>query len=341
MSKTYYITTFGCQMNINDSEHIAGMLEFQGFKPGHDQFSADVVVLNTCAVRDKPERRAYGQAAKLNALRKKKSTDQKLYLAGCIPAYDKETILKKLPFLDGIIDVEEARQYPARRANSTEAWVAIMQGCNNYCSYCIVPYTRGREEILEEIKKIDLIKKTTLFLLGQNVNSYQGTYQKNKIDFPRLLELILEKNLGITKINFLTSHPKDMSDRLIEVIANNPQVDRELHFPIQHGNDRILGLMNRGYTYAQYKALVEKIRARIPDVKISTDIIVGFPSETEQDLLDACKAVEEIKFFKVITVIYSPRTGTKAASMPEQISEEVKLTRLQKLMQYVNQYCGQ
>lgn len=338
--KTYHIVTFGCQMNKNDSEHIAGMLEFQGLKPGTEE-SADVLVYNTCAVREKAEIRVVNHLKRWQYLRTRKGKQVELYMAGCMPAYNKEKLQKQLPFLNGFIDVAEARQYPARRKASPEAWVSIMSGCNNFCSYCIVPYTRGREKsravetILNEIGTIDFSKHEIVFLLGQNVNSYTGTYQDRHITFPRLLELILQQYPLIPKLGFLTSHPKDMSDELIEVIARYPKMDREIHFPLQAGNDRILQLMNRGYTYAQYKSLVEKLRARAPRVRIATDLIAGFPSETEAEFQDTLKAVQELDFYRVISAGYSPRQGTAAAKM-ELLPQEVVDERLLRLNDLVN-----
>jgi len=341
MTQTYYIITFGCQMNKNDSEHLAGMLEFNGHKPAASPETANILIMNTCSVRDKAERRVYGQLDKYNHLRKKNNFPQKLFLSGCMPAYSKEEIKNRVPYLDGFFSVEEARQYPPRRENSPEAWVTIMQGCNNFCAYCIVPFVRGRErsrpaeEILTEINKIDFANREVLFLLGQNVNSYAGTYSGEKISFPQLLALILQECPPVPKLAFLTSHPKDMTDELIEIIAGNKKIDRELHLPAQSGNDRILQLMNRGYTSAQYRTLLQKIRTQVPDIKISTDLIVGFPGETEEEFLDTCTLVKELKFFRVNTAGFSPRTGTAAASMPS-LPQNIIDERLNKLNLLVN-----
>lgn len=349
MQGFYHIITFGCQMNKNDSEHLAGQLEFNGYKQTDKPEAADILVLNTCSVRDKAERRVYGQLEYFHHLRQKNNSAQKIFLSGCMPAYNKEEIKKRLPFLDGFLSVEEARQYPPRRENSPEAWVTIMQGCDNFCAYCIVPYVRGRErsrpaaEILAEINQIDFARHEVLFLLGQNVNSYAGastlrqaqrTELSENISFPELLELLLQECPQIPKLAFLTSHPKDLTDELIEVIAKNKKIDREIHLPVQSGNDRILQLMNRGYTLKHYRGLLAKLRARVVDVKPSTDIIVGFPSETEEEFLDSCRLVEEIGFFRVNTAGFSPRQGTAAASMPslpQNIIDE-RLNRLNALL---------
>ncbi|MFC1517288.1 MiaB/RimO family radical SAM methylthiotransferase [Candidatus Margulisiibacteriota bacterium] len=341
--KKYFILTYGCQMNKNDSEHLAGMFEFQGLKPAQDALSANVVILNTCSVRDKSERRVFGKLHELNHLRQKKKLNMELGITGCMPKRDTEMIKKEVPFLEHYIDIEDARQYPLKRSHTDQAWVSIMYGCDNYCSYCIVPYTRGRErsrsvkDILKEISEIDHKLYPHLMLLGQNVNSYKG---KNAIgdpvDFADLLKLI--NNIEeVKKIEFLTSHPKDMSDKLIDTLSALPKMGRELHFPLQAGNDRILALMNRGYTYARYKALVEKIRKKDPKFLISTDLIAGFPSETDAEFQDTLKAVRELKFHRVITTAFSPRPGTKAAELPKQLALKIRASRLQQLMQVVDE----
>ncbi|GBR77478.1 tRNA (N6-isopentenyl adenosine(37)-C2)-methylthiotransferase MiaB [Candidatus Termititenax dinenymphae] len=338
---TYHIITFGCQMNKNDSEYLAGMLEFNGSKPVDDPQAADILILNTCSVREKAERRVYGQLEKFNFLRKKNNPTQKIFLSGCMPAYSQDEIKKQVPFLDGFLSAEEARRYPPRRAAAQEAWVTIMQGCDNYCAYCIVPYVRGRErsrdaeEIVAEINAIDWRQREILFLLGQNVNSYSGKFQNNKISFPELLQIILRECPAVPRISFLTSHPKDMTEELIEVIAENEKIDREIHLPIQHGNDRILKLMNRGYTRQHYLELIAKIRARIPAAKISTDIIVGFPGETEAEFQDTYELVKRSGFFRVNTAGFSARTGTSAAKM-EQLPQIVIDERLGRLNSLIN-----
>lgn len=333
MKGFYHIVTFGCQMNKNDSEHIAGMLTLDGYQPCKEPAAANILVFNTCAVRDRAERRVYGQVAHYGAMRKKQQLNMKIFLAGCMPAYKKAELKKELPYLDGFIEIEEARQYPALRQESSTAWISIMYGCNNFCSYCIVPYTRGREksrseqDIIEEIGQLELAKYDYLCLLGQNVNSYCG----QNGGFPALLARIIKEFPVLRRIGFLTSHPKDMSEELIELISSEPKIDRELHFPIQHMNNRILKLMNRGYTYEQYVELVEKIRARVPNVKISTDLIVGFPSETEEEFRELLTGVQKIGFYRVITAAYSIRSGTKAADLPGMLDEETKNRRLKEL----------
>ncbi|GBR76853.1 tRNA (N6-isopentenyl adenosine(37)-C2)-methylthiotransferase MiaB [Candidatus Termititenax persephonae] len=341
MPRTYHIITFGCQMNKNDSEHLAGQLEFEGCRPVDSPADANILVLNTCSVRDKAERRVYGQLENFNYLRRTQKLDQKIFLAGCMAACGQAEIKKRVPFLDGFLAVEEARRYPPRRADSPEAWVTIMQGCDNYCSYCVVPYARGRErsreaeDILAEIGQIDFSRRAVLFLLGQNVNSYAGKFQGQKISFPRLLELVLQTCGAVPKLAFLTSHPKDMTDELIGTIAGNAKIDREIHLPIQHGNNRILRLMNRGYTREHYLGLLQKIRARVPGARISTDIIVGFPGETEAEFLETYELVRTAGFCRVNTAGFSPRRGTAAARLTP-LAQGVVGERLRMLNSLIN-----
>jgi len=340
MSKTYHIITFGCQMNKNDSEHIAGMFEFNGYKHAEKTEDANIVIFNTCSVRDKAERRVYGQLAALEHLRKQKNLDLEIYLAGCMPAYDQKNILSKAPYIKGFIDLEEARGYPAKRASAQQAWISIMYGCNNFCSYCIVPFTRGKErfrpseKILKEISQVDSSRYPELMLLGQNVNSYKDKGRT----FAQLLEKICLDFPVFKKISFLTSHPKDISPSLIESIAKYSQIDRELHFPLQAGSDHILKLMNRKYTFRHYQEIVARLRNSIPDIKISTDLIVGFPGETEADFQETVRAVKELGFYRINTAAYSARKGTKAESFSEQVTETVKKKRLNLLNQTVKTF---
>ncbi len=356
--RTYFILTYGCQMNRNDSEHLAGMFESQGMKKAVTRDDADLVVLNTCSVRDRSERKVIGKLHELNYLRNTMKLPMELGITGCMPKRDKAYIQKTLPFLDHIIDIEDARLYPPKREDSEHAWISVMYGCNNFCSYCIVPYTRGRErsrpflEILKEISEIDFARFPKIMLLGQNVNSYmnaetdipQALIEKLGItaavtpvkDFADLLAVV---NMipGIKQIDFLTSHPKDMSEKLIDTLGICEKMGKEIHFPLQNGNNRILQLMNRGYTYEQYKELVDKIRKKVPSAVISTDLIVGFPSETDAEFEDTLRAVREIKFHRTITNAFSPRPGTKAAELPGQLPATLREERLQGLMKVVDE----
>jgi len=343
MTQKYYIITYGCQMNKNDSEHLSGMMEYNGYQKADSSEDADIVILNTCAVRDKAERKVYGQLNIINHQRKSTNKDQEIWVTGCVSAYDKDKVIKTAPFVDKVFPIEEARIFPARR-NDRSAWISVMYGCNNFCSYCIVPYTRGRErsrtseDILQEIGDLDFNNYDELVLLGQNVNSYAGLYQGEAITFAQLLDLILDRYPEIKKLGFLTSHPKDISDELIAVVADNKKITRELHFPIQAGDDRILQVMNRGYLRDDYLKLVDKIRKRVPDILISTDLIVGFPGETEAEFQSTVDIVKEVKFYRVNSAAYSIRAGTKAADMEGQISEQEKKRRLNVLNDTIKKY---
>ncbi|OGI10689.1 MAG: tRNA (N6-isopentenyl adenosine(37)-C2)-methylthiotransferase MiaB [Candidatus Margulisbacteria bacterium GWF2_35_9] len=367
--KSFYIFTYGCQMNKNDSEIMAGMLinecnYDQSAKPD----KADILIFNTCAVRNKAEQRAFSRIREFNGLRKKNKSQQLLILAGCIPQYEKENIFKEFPYLDLVIGtntleflpqyllnkqakntikIEESKNTKQSatqilRSSKDQAWIPIMYGCNNFCSYCIVPHTRGREvsrkkeEILTEIEKLKAGSYKEIVLLGQNVNSY-GANLYTDYDFADLLEDVHRFDF-LKTINFLTSHPKDISLKLIQTIARLPQIGREIHFPLQAGDDEILQKMNRGYTFNDYKKLTLLIQKWIPDAKISTDLIVGFPGETDDQFKNTIKAVKELGFFRVNTAAYSPRKGTAAASMENQHSEKIKHERLLLLLEAVSKY---
>ncbi|MFC1478346.1 tRNA (N6-isopentenyl adenosine(37)-C2)-methylthiotransferase MiaB [Candidatus Margulisiibacteriota bacterium] len=383
MSKTYYIRTFGCQMNKNDSEKIAGILEGLGYQEAPDQHHAALILLNTCSIRGKAESRVYGWLGQLKQLKVKSKKLKVIGICGCIPQHAKEEIFKKAPHVDLIFGANNIHNLPdllarveqgekhvieilananprthhsslithhsdapelttnIKRSSSHQAWVSIMYGCDNFCSYCVVPYTRGREvsrpkeDIFAEIEAIDKEKYSEIVLLGQNVNSYgKGLY--DNFDFADLLQDIT--NLpGISTVGFMTSHPKDMSDKLIQTIAGNQKISREIHVPIQAGDDEVLRNMNRKYTVADYKALVEKIRKEIPEAQVSTDIIAGFPGETEEQFENTLNLVRELKFSRVNTAAYSPRPMTKAAKIPGHLPVKVRSERLQRLMETVEE----
>ena len=366
---SFHIFTYGCQMNKNDSEIMAGILIHDvGMVECEDPEKASLLIFNTCAVRANAENRALARLREFNGKRKKNKLSQKLVLAGCVPQYEQAEILKKLPFLDFVIGTNTLEYLPQLLAEKTSSsrillepnkdasksaqhvyresrhhsWIPIMYGCDNYCSYCIVPYTRGREtsrpkeEILKEVEALKDTNYHEVMLLGQNVNSY-GKQLYSDYDFADLLAEVAQFE-HITMIDFLTSHPKDITDKLIEVIATTPKIGREIHFPLQAGDNEILAQMNRGYTYEAYKALVEKIRSRIPEARIATDIIVGFPGETEEQFQNSIRAIQEIKFHRVISSAYSPRKGTAAASMTNQIDEKTKHRRLLELQAVVKQF---
>ncbi len=336
----YFIFTYGCQMNRSDSEKIAASLQAQGHKPVRADSSAealakaDLVVLNACSVRQSAIDRIYG---KINQF-----AGKKIIIAGCLLEYDREKLTgKNVSFWH---PNDYFRREPMRQ-NNFSAFVPVMTGCNNFCSYCVVPFTRGPEksrpaqEIITEAKS--LIKKgfKEIVLLGQNVNSYKD----KKNNFPKLLERINDLP-GNFWLNFITSHPKDMSDELIETMARCEKVTPYIHLPIQSGNNLILKKMNRRYTIAHYKKLIEKIRAvfrdnrpGFPPIAFSTDIIVGFPGETKKQFSDTVKLVREIKFDMIYFAQYSPRTGTAAAQMIDDVPRQEKMRRAQTLNKVLGQ----
>ncbi len=362
--KTYYIKTYGCQMNVRDSETIAGIFEGLGLSPAQDMTEADVILVNTCTVRDKAEQKVYGLLGRLREL-KEENPDLILGICGCMPQQREvaKHLRSRYPYLDIIIGTHnlnlltaymqqvlyERRQVfeiwkerateelamPSRRAGKFKAFVNISWGCNNFCTYCIVPYVRGREKsrdpqsILEEITGLAKEGFAEITLLGQNVNSF-GKDLPGKPDFARLLKEI-SAIPGIGRIRFMTSHPKDVSERLIAAMAALPKVCNHLHLPLQAGSNRILGLMNRGYTREHYLDLVRKIRSAVPEIALTTDIIVGFPGETEADFQATLEIIEQVRFDSAFTFMYSPRAGTPAASMEKQLAQREMRERLQRL----------
>ena len=348
------VVTFGCQMNARDSEKLTGVLEAAGFKLTEDE-EADFVIYNTCTVRDNANTRVYGRLGHLHSL-KDKAPLKKIALCGCMMQEPSviDTILKKYRFVDmifgthniykfpellcrmfesdeTIVDVwkdtkEIVEDFPSVRKYPFKSGVNIMFGCDNFCTYCIVPYVRGRErsrrssEILAEIERLASDGVSEVMLLGQNVNSY-GKGLEGEISFPELLKKASEVD-GIERVRFMTSHPKDLSDELIETIASSQKISRHLHLPVQSGSDEVLKAMNRHYTHDDYLKLVEKIKKAIPDIAITTDLIVGFPTETKEDVSRTIDLVNEVHFDNAFTFIYSPRTGTPAASMPRAMTDE-------------------
>ncbi|MFH1671269.1 MAG: MiaB/RimO family radical SAM methylthiotransferase [Candidatus Portnoybacteria bacterium] len=345
----YHIITYGCQMNKSDSERLAAKLEKQKHQPAEDIQSADLVVINVCSVRQSAINRVYSKIKNIREDRKKK-----IVLTGCILEKDRKQF-KEL--VNQIWPIEEFDQ-KAECFSKKEVFIPIMTGCDNFCSYCAVPYTRGRErsrpakEIIKEIE--NLIKKgcQKIILLGQNVNSYTSTPILGtkslkfrdlvpKIDFPKLLKMINGID-GNFQIEFMTSHPKDFSDELIKTIAKSDKISKQIHLPVQSGNNQILKKMNRGYTVGQYKNLIKKIRERIPclagrqaDVKISTDIIVGFPDETEKQFQDTVKLVKELNFSQAYISAYSSRPGTAAAKLKDNIPSDEKKRRKKILLDLI------
>ena len=365
---TFTTTTFGCQMNAKDSEKLAGILELIGYVENDNEETADFVIYNTCTVRENANLRVYGRLGHLNNC-KKKNPYMKIALCGCMMQEPEvvEKLKKSYRFVDIIfgthniyklaelivtnfesermlIDVwkdtdQVVENLPIERKFPFKSGVNIMFGCNNFCSYCIVPYVRGRErsrqpeDILKEIRQLAADGVVEIMLLGQNVNSYGKTLAE-PMSFAQLL-CEIEKIDGIERIRFMTSHPKDLSDELIEVMAASKKICHHLHLPLQSGSTEILNVMNRHYTKEQFLELAGKIRTAIPDIALTTDIIVGFPGETEEDFADTLDVVEQVQFDNAFTFIYSKRTGTPAAAMENQIPEEVVKPRFDKLLKLV------
>lgn len=352
---TCCVTTFGCQMNARDSEKLVGILEVVGYEIVETE-KADFVIFNTCTVRDNANQRVYGRLGELKSL-KKKNPAMKIALCGCMmqePSvvekiktsyrfvnliFGTHNIFKFAELLNAtfeqkrmVIDIwkdteQIVEDLPIERKYPFKSGTNIMFGCNNFCSYCIVPYVRGRErsrkpeDIIAEIKDLVADGVVEIMLLGQNVNSY-GKNLENPMSFAQLLQEI-EKIEGLERIRFMTSHPKDLSDELIEVMAHSKKICKHLHLPLQSGSSRILKAMNRRYTKEQYLELAAKIRKAIPDIALTTDIIVGFPGETYEDVLETIDVVKKAKYDNAFTFIYSKRTGTPAAAMEDQVPEEV------------------
>jgi tRNA-2-methylthio-N6-dimethylallyladenosine synthase len=361
----YFITTFGCQMNIHDSEKIAGMLESLGYEAAAGPEAADLILLNTCCVRENAENRTFGHIGNLKAIKERKP-GLIIGICGCMVQQPSEVekIRESFPYVDLVFGTHNLHQLPElllklqdtssrvievwdsegeiheglpiRRDEQFRAWVTIMYGCNNFCSYCIVPYVRGRERsrnpevVLTEIRELQANGVKEITLLGQNVNSY-GKDLEDGWNFARLLREVAHS--GVERIRFLTSHPKDLSAELIGVIAAEKNISRQLHLPFQAGSSRILKQMNRQYTKESYQELAAGIRAEIPGIALTTDIIVGFPGETEEDFLDTLDLVANVRFDGAFTFIYSTRIGTPAATMKDQVAEEIKKERLLRLIE--------
>jgi len=341
--KKYYIKTFGCQQNESDSERIATALEKRAYKKTDELEQADLIVVNACSVRQSAVDRIFGFKQKFKKL-KTLNREPRTILTGCVLKSDKK---KFKEFFDEVVSVEEflGRNYffalKPKCKLTKSALVPIMTGCNNFCSYCVVPYTRGREvsrpikEIIAEVKGIIKRGYKEIILLGQNVNSYKSENKTSGSGFAKLLEKINSLS-GDFIIKFLTNHPKDMSDQLIEVIARCDKVAKEIHLPIQSGDNTILKKMNRGYTVEQYKKLVEKIKNKIPNIKISTDVIVGFPGETKKQFENTVKLFKEINYDSAYINKYSSRAGTAAAKLQDNVSWAEKKKRWDILNEIVN-----
>ena len=365
---TMHVRNFGCQMNARDAEKLRGILLYVGYEECQEEEEADFIIYNTCTVRDNANQKVYGRLGVLSTI-KKKHPHTMIGLCGCMMQEPSviEKIRKSYGFVDiifgthnifklaellyerlnsgdMIVDIwdgteEIVEELPNDRKYPFKSGVNIMYGCNNFCSYCIVPYVRGRErsrkpeEILQEIRNLVADGVVEVMLLGQNVNSY-GKNLENPMSFAELLQKI-EKIEGLERIRFMTSHPKDLSDELIETMKNSTKICKHLHLPLQSGSSRILKEMNRRYDKEKYLALVEKIKSEIPDISLTTDIIVGFPGETEEDFEETLDVVRKVRYDTAFTFIYSKRTGTPAADMENQVPEEVIKPRFDRLLEEI------
>ena len=369
-NKKYVVKTYGCQMNERDSENICAILENLGFTKGIDIEDADLVLLNTCAIRENAHNKVFGMLGRLKHI--KESRPLLIGLCGCMAQEEVvvSEIMSKYKYVDFVFGthnihelpniikrvVENGTQeievwskegdivedIPIKRENKFKAWVNIMYGCDKFCTYCIVPYTRGKqrsrlkEDIINEVKELVNEGYKEVTLLGQNVNAYGKDIEGYNYNMANLLYDVAKT--GIERIKFVTSHPWDFTDDMIDVIKNNPNVLPYIHLPVQSGSNRILKLMGRKYTRESYLELVHKLKTNIPNICLTTDIIVGFPNETDEDFNDTLSLVKECEYDSAYTFIYSPRVGTPAALMEDNISLEVKEKRLQELNDLVNYY---
>ncbi len=360
----YYIHTYGCQMNVHESEKLAGILEEKGYIPAEKENDADIIVFNTCCVRETAETKILGNLGIVKKLKETKP-DLKVCVCGCMAQKKGEAdrLKKRCPFINlifGTHNLYKFDQYldeimsgqnvievwdtdktlpektPIKRSDSVNAWVNIMYGCNNFCSYCIVPYVRGREisrpeqDVLQDVKKLISEGYKEITLLGQNVNSYGNDFSDKSNHFAALLEKCASFE-GDYKIRFMTSHPKDLSEEVVKTIASCDKLADFIHLPVQAGSDRILSLMNRRYTSGQYLEKIDMIRSYIPDAGLSSDIMVGFPTETEEDFSDTMNIVKKVGYNNLYTFIYSRRSGTPADKM-EQVELATKKRRIKELI---------
>ena len=364
MDKKLKILTYGCQMNVADSERMAGLLGKIGYTLTDDADRADLILINTCCVRATAEDKIFGQIGRFKSLKREKPA-LILGVAGCMAQKEGENLIKRAPHIDFVLgtgqssevarvvqslELERKRfvdtsnvsgEIPSEvfplRGGQVSTFVPIMYGCNNFCTYCIVPYVRGRErsrkpeEIFAEVRQAVAEGFKEITLLGQNVNSYAGG-----MTFAELLTAV-DKIRGVERLRFMTSHPKDLSDELIAAIASGEHICEHIHLPVQYGSDKILRRMNRVYTVEKYLRLVEKIRAALPNVSLTTDLIVGFPGETDEDFQETLEFLRKVEFDAAFTFIYSKRSGTPAATFENQIDDETKHRRLEELMRVQNE----
>lgn len=368
MSRTYVIQTLGCQMNVHDSERIAGSLDAAGYTPATEGQDPDLIVFNTCAVRENADNKLYGHLSFL-APTKRANPNLQIAIGGCLAQKDKGSIIKRAPYVDVVfgthnvgslpallerarveaksqVEIKEALEHfpstlPARRHSAFSAWVSISVGCNNTCTFCIVPQLRGREkdrpsiEILSEIRALVSEGVTEVTLLGQNVNAY-GVDFGDRAAFAKLLRSCGEID-GLERVRFMSPHPRDFTDDVIAAMAETPNVMPHLHMPLQSGSDRILQLMRRSYRTDRYRGIIEKVRSAMPHATITTDVIVGFPGESESDFQETLDTCSELRFLAAYSFKYSKRPGTPAAEMPDQVPEEIVAERYDRLHKKLNE----
>ena len=369
MQQKYHIVTYGCQMNVHESEKIAGILQEMGYVSTDQKEDADIIVFNTCCIRENAENHAFGNIGALKKLKREKP-NLLIAVGGCMTQEKGKTdvLKKKFPFIDimfGTLNLEQLGELILRkksqkkkvieirekegeiveftnayRTSYPNAWVNIMYGCNNFCSYCIVPYVRGRERsrkpehIIAEVKGLVEAGYKEITLLGQNVNSY-GSDGSTGMTFAQLLDAVASIE-GNFRLRFMTSHPKDFNKDVVDVMEKHRKIMRLVHLPVQSGSNTILKAMNRRYTREKYLEEIQMLKERFPEVEVTTDIIVGFPGETEEDYLQTEALVKEVDYASAFTFVYSPRQGTKAAEMENQIPEDVQKDRIMRLVELVN-----
>lgn len=363
--KSFHIITFGCQMNEHDSERMTGILEERGCSSLSDAEGADMIILNTCSIREKAEQKFYSELGRLKHL-KVANPGLKIAVAGCIAQQEGAKILTRAPYVDMIFGPSDIgklsslvdrkllwsaplidtagdpdyhrKRIPTVRADRLKAWVSIMYGCDNFCTYCVVPYLRGRErsrrpnDILHEIRDLAGQGFKEVTLLGQNVNSY-GKGLEEDIDFPELLRQVNEID-GIERIRFVTSHPRDLSDRLMSALRDIPKVCESMHLPIQSGSDTILSAMNRKYSRDEYLDRIMKLRTSVPDLALTTDIIVGFPGETDENFELTMRLLKDVRYDGIFAFKYSKRPGTVALKLADHLPEDIKEKRLDQVLSF-------
>lgn len=366
--KRAFIGVYGCQMNISDAERMEGQLATLGYERTEDMARADLILLNTCCVRETAEDKVYGKIGEIKHI--KRANPALIFgITGCMAQKEGEALIRRAPHIDFVLGtnkvhelkatvrrLESARRgpvvdvllgdaplpenVPIERTGRLSAWVPIMYGCNNFCTYCIVPYVRGREhsrrpeDVVREVEEAAAQGFKEITLLGQNVNSYGKDHKL--ASFAELL-LMVDAVKGVERVRYMTSHPKDLSDAVIDAVRQGRHICPHFHLPVQHGSDRILRAMNRVYRKDAYRSLVERIRAAVPDASLTTDLIVGFPGETEEDFGELLDFLREIRYDAAYTFLYSKRSGTPAATMEEQVEDSVKKERLHRLMEVQNE----